>query len=73
MADSDVIVGIIKEKYPEPSLKTPPEFASVYDLSLSLSLSYSCLEPVWKTVSLGNTFATSAFIMNKFIFLLKTT
>ncbi|KAB2598184.1 glutathione S-transferase DHAR2-like [Pyrus ussuriensis x Pyrus communis] len=27
--DSDVIVGIIEEKYPEPSLKTPPEFASV--------------------------------------------
>ncbi|ONI24152.1 hypothetical protein PRUPE_2G227100 [Prunus persica] len=29
VADSDVIVGIIEEKYPEPSLKTPPEFASV--------------------------------------------
>ncbi|XVF75422.1 hypothetical protein PTKIN_Ptkin13bG0187400 [Pterospermum kingtungense] len=27
--DSDVIVGILEEKYPEPSLKTPPEFASV--------------------------------------------
>ncbi|XP_022743178.1 glutathione S-transferase DHAR2-like [Durio zibethinus] len=26
--DSDVIVGILEEKYPEPSLKTPPEFAS---------------------------------------------
>ncbi|XP_010558764.1 PREDICTED: glutathione S-transferase DHAR2-like [Tarenaya hassleriana] len=27
--DSDVIVGIIEEKHPEPSLKTPPELASV--------------------------------------------
>ncbi|XP_050133068.1 glutathione S-transferase DHAR2-like [Malus sylvestris] len=27
VADSDVIVGIIEEKYHEPSLKTPPEFA----------------------------------------------
>ncbi|XVF83460.1 hypothetical protein PTKIN_Ptkin16aG0487500 [Pterospermum kingtungense] len=29
VADSDVIVGILEEKYPQPSLKTPPEFASV--------------------------------------------
>lgn len=29
VADSDVIVGIIEEKYPEPSLTTPPQFASV--------------------------------------------
>ncbi|CAL1387223.1 unnamed protein product [Linum trigynum] len=29
VADSDVIVGILEEKYPEPSLITPPEFASV--------------------------------------------
>ncbi|KAL0773276.1 hypothetical protein Bca101_038427 [Brassica carinata] len=30
VADSDVIVGIIEEKYPEPSLvMVPPEFASV--------------------------------------------
>lgn len=28
--DSDVIVGILEEKYPEPSLVTPPEFANVY-------------------------------------------
>ncbi|KAF2321282.1 hypothetical protein GH714_038488 [Hevea brasiliensis] len=27
--DSDVIVGILEEKYPEPSLVTPPEYASV--------------------------------------------
>lgn len=27
--DSDVIVGILEEKYPEPSLVTPPEFSSV--------------------------------------------
>ncbi|XWS66068.1 hypothetical protein CRYUN_Cryun05aG0168400 [Craigia yunnanensis] len=27
--DSDVIVGILEEKYPETSLKTPPEVASV--------------------------------------------
>jgi chloride intracellular channel protein 1 len=27
--DSDVIVGILEEKYPEPSLVTPTEFASV--------------------------------------------
>lgn len=27
--DSDVIVGILEEKYPEPSLVTPPEFANV--------------------------------------------
>ncbi|KAG4982577.1 hypothetical protein JHK87_027326 [Glycine soja] len=31
VADSDVIVGILEEKYPEPSLITPPEFASVHD------------------------------------------
>ncbi|CAA7042651.1 unnamed protein product [Microthlaspi erraticum] len=29
VADSDAIVGILEDKYPEPSLKTPPEFASV--------------------------------------------
>ncbi|KAE8671994.1 Glutathione S-transferase DHAR3 [Hibiscus syriacus] len=29
VADSDVIVGIVEDKYPEPSLKTPPELASV--------------------------------------------
>ncbi|MBA0871347.1 hypothetical protein Goshw_024471 [Gossypium schwendimanii] len=29
VADSDVIVGIIEDKFPEPSLKTPPEFAHV--------------------------------------------
>ncbi|XP_020207160.1 glutathione S-transferase DHAR2 [Cajanus cajan] len=29
VADSDVIVGILEEKYPQPSLLTPPEFASV--------------------------------------------
>ncbi|XP_076941205.1 glutathione S-transferase DHAR2-like [Bidens hawaiensis] len=29
ISDSDVIVGIIEDKYPEPSLTTPPEFASV--------------------------------------------
>ena len=31
--DSDVIVGILEEKYPETSLKTPPEVASVYAAS----------------------------------------
>lgn len=30
VSDSDVIVGILEEKYPEPPLVTPPEFASVY-------------------------------------------
>ncbi|VVA91887.1 unnamed protein product [Arabis nemorensis] len=29
VSDSDIIVGILEEKYPEPPLKTPPEFASV--------------------------------------------
>ncbi|RDX87903.1 Glutathione S-transferase DHAR2, partial [Mucuna pruriens] len=29
VSDSDVIVGILEEKYPQPSLVTPPEFASV--------------------------------------------
>ncbi|PON75328.1 S-crystallin [Parasponia andersonii] len=29
VSDSDVIVGILEEKYPEPSLVTPPEFASL--------------------------------------------
>jgi glutathione S-transferase len=32
VSDSDVLVGILEEKYPEPSLKTPPEFSSVYAL-----------------------------------------
>ncbi|KAK3005802.1 hypothetical protein RJ639_016268, partial [Escallonia herrerae] len=36
--DSDVIVGLIEEKYPDPSLSPSPEFASVYALSLSVSL-----------------------------------
>ena len=27
--DSDVIVSLLEKKYPEPSLKTPPKFASV--------------------------------------------
>ncbi|TQE06059.1 hypothetical protein C1H46_008369 [Malus baccata] len=43
VADFDVMVGIIEEKYAEPSLKTPPEFAFVYALSLSLSLSLSLI------------------------------
>ena len=30
VADSDVIVGILEEKYPQPTLATPPEFSSVY-------------------------------------------
>ncbi|KAM5556237.1 glutathione S-transferase DHAR2-like [Rosa sericea] len=29
VSDSDVLVGILEEKYPEPVLQTPPEFASV--------------------------------------------
>lgn len=29
IADSDVIVGIIEEKFPDPPLSTPPEFSSV--------------------------------------------
>ena len=29
VSDSDVIVGILEEKYPEPSLVTPPEISSV--------------------------------------------
>ncbi|XP_027365406.1 glutathione S-transferase DHAR2-like [Abrus precatorius] len=29
VSDSDVIVGILEEKYPEPPLATPPEFAFV--------------------------------------------
>ncbi|GAB2229480.1 hypothetical protein Droror1_Dr00023623 [Drosera rotundifolia] len=29
IADSDVIVGILEEKFPDPPLATPPEFASV--------------------------------------------
>lgn len=36
VSDSDVIVGILEEKFPEPSLVTPPEFASVYDTLCSL-------------------------------------
>lgn len=31
--DSDVIVAKLEEKYPEPPLATPPEFASVYACS----------------------------------------
>lgn len=40
VSDSDVIVGILEEKYPEISLITPPEFATVYDCSLTLSFSF---------------------------------
>ncbi|KAI5428379.1 Glutathione S-transferase dhar2, variant 2, partial [Lathyrus oleraceus] len=32
--DSDVIVGILEEKYPEPSFVTPPQFSSVYGPSI---------------------------------------
>ncbi|KAL6131291.1 hypothetical protein ACLB2K_069667 [Fragaria x ananassa] len=32
VSDSDVLVGILEEKYPEPCLQTPPEFASVYGI-----------------------------------------
>jgi len=39
--DSDVIVGILEEKYPETSLTTPPEFSTVYDCSITLSFSFS--------------------------------
>lgn len=35
IADSDVIVGLLEQRYPVPSLATPPQFSSVYDLSLS--------------------------------------
>ena len=34
--DSDVIVGLLEEKYPEIPLATPPEFATVYDCSITL-------------------------------------
>lgn len=34
--DSDVIVGILQEKYPEISLVTPPEYATVYGCSITL-------------------------------------
>ena len=44
IADSDVITQIIEEKFPEPSLVTPPEFASVFvSTSLFLSRSFFCL------------------------------
>lgn len=35
--DSDVITQALEEKFPDPSLKTPPEKASVYVLSINLS------------------------------------
>lgn len=31
ISDSDVIVGILEEKYPNPSLSAPPEVSSVYE------------------------------------------
>lgn len=31
ISDSDVIVGVLEEKFPNPSLVTPPEVSSVYD------------------------------------------
>lgn len=33
IADSDVTVGILEEKYPNPSLAAPPEVSSVYKFS----------------------------------------
>jgi glutathione S-transferase len=44
VSDSDVIVEKLEEKYPEPSLATPPEFASVYVLGLCLFLSICVCE-----------------------------
>lgn len=41
ISDSDVIVGIIEEKYPTPSLSYPPQVSSVYVLISPISL--SCL------------------------------
>lgn len=38
IADSDVIVGILEEKYPNPSPSTPPEVSSMYDFLPSLIL-----------------------------------
>nr|GME11266.1 glutathione S-transferase DHAR3, chloroplastic [Ipomoea batatas] len=35
--DSDVITQALEEKFPDPSLKTPPEKASVYVLSIIFS------------------------------------
>lgn len=43
VADSDVIVGILEERYPEPSFITPPEFASVYVSAPPPALSCVCL------------------------------
>lgn len=34
--DSDVITQALEEKFPEPPLATPPEKASMYDISLSV-------------------------------------
>ena len=38
IADSDVIVDLVEEKYPNPPLSPPPEVASVYDDAYSPSL-----------------------------------
>lgn len=58
IADSDVIVGLLEERYPVPSLAIPPQFASVY---ASLSLSFSPPPPL-SYCSLG--------IVLKFFFLI---
>ncbi|MFS7951290.1 putative glutathione dehydrogenase (ascorbate) [Helianthus anomalus] len=34
ISDCDAIVGLIEDKYPDPSLATSPELASVYAMSL---------------------------------------
>ncbi|KAL5729330.1 Glutathione S-transferase dhar1 [Ranunculus cassubicifolius] len=53
VVDSDVITQIIEEKYPQPSLVTPPEFASVgskifmnnlYYINFAYGASYFCIE-----------------------------
>ena len=48
VSDSDVIVGILEEKYPETPLTTPPEFASVYAFaSLIFVLALVDFAPFW--------------------------
>lgn len=42
IAESDVIVGAIEEKYPNPPLAPPPEVSSLYNFLIYLSCLYIC-------------------------------
>lgn len=63
IADSDVIVGIIEEKYPNRPLTPPPEVSSVYKL-FPFDLLY-----LFKHLDFGELFRTASVMMHLVIWI----